>query len=115
MKKKFSKSNARFPNTLPSIKQFEVDCQNLGINNNSQIIVFDNLLIYNSHIVWWIFKTLERDNIKVLNGELPEWIKSGYEIEEPQLKSHQKGNFVVQLNNQRVKDFDFIMLNPNRN
>jgi len=111
LKKKFSKPNTRFPNMLPSIDQFEVECQNLGINRNNQIIVYDNVGIYNSPRVWWMFKTMGHDNIKVLNGGLPDWIKSGYEIEEPEIKSHQKGDFVVQFNNQRVKDFDFIMSN----
>ena len=46
LKVNFSDRNSPFPNTLPSKEQFELECRKLGINNSSEIVIFDNLGIY---------------------------------------------------------------------
>ena len=52
LKKQFSDLEAPFPNTLPTATQFEEGCRALGINQDSMIVVFDNMGIYSSPRVW---------------------------------------------------------------
>lgn len=73
IKKIFSLQNATFPNTIPEVKAFEIAAQNLGICNDSCIVVYDEHGIYSSPRVWWLFKTMGFDNIAVLDGGLPAW------------------------------------------
>lgn len=80
VKGKFSDVNAQFPSTIPSQEQFQTEAQQLGINNNSILIVYDDKGIYWSPRVWWLFKTFGFKNIAVLDGGLPEWKRLGYEI-----------------------------------
>ena len=79
--KKFSNATSDLPSMLPSASDFEKNCRNLGINKNSQIIVYDNLGIHTSPRVWWIFKAMGHENIAVLDGGLDAWIENGYETE----------------------------------
>lgn len=58
LKGTFSNKNSLFPNTIPSEANFEIECQKLGINKSSNIVVFDNLGIYSRPRVWWMFKIM---------------------------------------------------------
>lgn len=79
VKGKFSDTNAEFPSTIPSQEQFQNEARQLGINNNSILVVYDDKGIYWSPRIWWLFKTFGFKNIAVLDGGLPEWKKQGYE------------------------------------
>lgn len=107
----FSEKNSRFPNTFPSEEQFESECQNLGINNSDIIVVYDNLGIYLSPRVWWMFKVMGHESIYVLNGGLPDWIKKGFPTVENYQSPLKKGTFRASLNAEKVKYFDFIRSN----
>lgn len=80
IKRDFVDKKSKFPNTIPSPLQFEKAAQSLGIHSNSEIVVYDNLGIYTSARVWWLFKIMGHQNVKVLDGGLVEWIRQGYEI-----------------------------------
>ncbi len=80
IKGKFSNIDAEFPNTIPSQEQFQHEAQQLGINRDSVIVVYDDKGIYWSPRVWWLFKTFGFENIAVLDGGLPEWKRLNYEI-----------------------------------
>ena len=110
IKNEFSKQD-QFPNTFPSKEQFQENCQKIGINKNSKIIVYDNKGIYTSPRVWWMFKTFGHDNIAVLDGGLPEWIKQGYETEEIQKNAFPKGNFEANLVPNQVSYIEDIKQN----
>jgi len=111
IKAKFSDSSSNLPNMLPSSAQFEKACQDLGINNDSQIVVYDATAIYTSPRVWWMFQTMGFENIAVLDGGLPEWIKQGYSTECMHAISYPKGDFTASFNPDAVKSLDFITSN----
>ena len=113
LKNNFSDKGSDLPNTLPNAAQFELESQKLGINHNSVIVVYDNLGIYSSPRVWWMFKTIGHQNIYVLNGGLPYWRANKYPTEEKQAQQYEPGNFKAQFNPENVKDFDFIKSNLN--
>lgn len=78
LKKDFSDTNNPLPHSMPSEQQFSEQARKLGINKNSQIVVYDHFGIFSSARVWWMFKSMGHNAIAVLNGGLPEWIKTGY-------------------------------------
>ncbi|WP_375239254.1 sulfurtransferase [Aurantibacter sp.] len=92
---KFSDVLAPFPNTIPSQVQFQESAQELGVNNNSKIVVYDALGIYSSPRVFWLFKTFGFENVFVLNGGLPEWKKQGYKTVLEYAKTSSKGDFTA--------------------
>lgn len=80
LKRDFSHPEGQFPNTVPTPEQFAETCAQLGITNQSKVVVFDNLGIYSSPRVWWLFKVMGHEDVFVLDGGLPEWINAGYPI-----------------------------------
>ncbi len=113
IKNNFSKIDAPFPNTFPDVLQFEREARKLGINNDSEIVVYDNLGTYSSPRIWWMFKIMGHDNIKVLNGGIEEWVKNGFEtITKDQLISEfSPGNFNCKFEKQQLVYFKEVMEN----
>lgn len=113
IKENFSNKESDFPNTVPTPEQFENECQKLGINSDSKLVVYDNFGIYTAPRVWWLFKIMGHDNVSVLNGGLPEWINKKYETVKV---SHNKqefitGNFKSQFNESFVLKHEDIIDN----
>lgn len=103
IQKTFSDENAPYPNTILSPKEFELKAQNLGINKDSSIVVYDDLGIYSSPRVWWMFQLMGFTNIAVLNGGFPEWISKKYPIENPKIHQTKKGNFTANNQSEKIK------------
>jgi thiosulfate/3-mercaptopyruvate sulfurtransferase len=95
LKKDFSDPEAPFPNTLPSPTAFEKACQDLGINKDSKLVVYDDLGIYSSPRVWWMFKVMGHAKVAVLDGGLPDWVTLGFPTVEKQTSPiiYPQGNF----------------------
>ena len=102
IKNTFSDTNSSFPNTALSPDKFEFQAQNLGINNNSCLVVYDDLGIYSSTRVWWLFKLMGFHNIAVLNGGFPAWKEAGYPIEIPKENQLKKGNFTADYQPKKI-------------
>lgn len=115
IKKVFSDQEHAMPNMLPNAQQFETECRKLGIHTSSEIVVYDDLGIYSSARVWWMFKTMGHLNVKVLDGGLPEWIKQGYETVSEVNQNTSVGDFKAHLNSDAVVDFNFIQSNIKSN
>ncbi len=111
IKEKFTNQSSIFPNTVPSAKQFEDECQKLGINKNSQIIVYDNIGIYSSPRVWWLFNYMGHQNIAVLNGGLPHWIANQYPTVTIEKVEYSPGNFTSKIQAIKLKSIDEIRQN----
>ena len=78
LKNIFSNQDSEFPNTVLDAVAFEEEAQKLGINQDSCIVVYDQLGIYSSARVWWLFNLMGFQNIAVLNGGFPVWKSKKY-------------------------------------
>ncbi|AUC23333.1 hypothetical protein BTO15_15055 [Polaribacter sejongensis] len=103
IKNTFSDVNGKFPNTILSSKEFEYKAQELGINTDSFIVCYDDLGIYSSPRVWWMFQLMGFTNVAVLDGGFPEWIANKYPIENQQKNSRSKGDFKVNYQSEKIK------------
>jgi thiosulfate/3-mercaptopyruvate sulfurtransferase len=81
LKNTFSNQNSTIPNTMLSADLFSLECQKLGIHKNDKIVVYDNLGIYSSPRVWWMFRLMGHKNVAVLDGGLPAWVSEKYPTE----------------------------------
>ena len=68
------------PHMIPSKELFSIMMQNLGINNQDEIIIYDNSPLLSSARAWFLFRYFGHENIFILNGGLNNWKKSGGEI-----------------------------------
>ena len=109
IKKKFSFVDAPYPNTIPSVEQFEENAQALGINNDSIIVIYDDYGIYSSARAWWLFKTFGFNTVAILDGGLLEWKAKGFSLEDKATSNtHKKGNFKAVYNPNNVVYFESL-------
>jgi len=93
IKGKFSRMEAPFPNTMLDADDFNAAAKELGINNGSAIVVYDEHGIYSSARAWWMFKSMGHKNVAVLNGGLKSWIAAGFEVEFVKQTRYTEGDF----------------------
>ena len=70
---------ATFAHTIPTEEIFASKVRALGIGNDDLVIVYDRSGIAMAAArAWWMFRLFGHDNVKILNGGLPAWMKAGY-------------------------------------
>ncbi|MDO6490598.1 MAG: sulfurtransferase [Cellulophaga sp.] len=111
IKANFSDASSDFPNTIPSAKQFQEEARKLGIKKTSKIVVYDNLGVYTSPRVWWLFTTFGHSAVTVLDGGLPEWVAQGLPTEETAKKRVPLGNFIANQKEFAVVNFSMVKEN----
>lgn len=110
IKKKFSDLENEFPSGFPSEEQFQREAQNLGISNDSAIVVYDDKGIYSSARVWWLFKAFGYTNVAVLNGGFPAWLKAELPTEQMKPYTGEKGDFKAKLQPNLMQFFSDMKL-----
>ncbi|KAK6149536.1 hypothetical protein DH2020_017061 [Rehmannia glutinosa] len=76
-----SDRTTNLPHMLPSEEAFAAAISALGIENNDGLIVYDGKGIFSAARVWWMFRVFGHDRIWVLDGGLPRWRSSGFDVE----------------------------------
>ncbi|KAL8461903.1 hypothetical protein ACS0TY_033105 [Phlomoides rotata] len=69
------------PHMLPSEEAFAAAVSALGIENKDNLVVYDGKGIFSAARVWWMFRIFGHDKIWVLDGGLPRWRASGFDVE----------------------------------
>lgn len=97
----FCDTHSDLPHNMPNEKDFTQDAQKLAIDNDSIIVIYDNKGIYCAPRVWWMLKSMGHQNVYVLNGGLPDWLKHNMPTEPRLACPHQSGNFQAKYNSER--------------
>ncbi len=105
----FSLKNIELVSMLVTPVVFQEKARALGININSNIIVYDDIGNYSSPRARWMFNAMGFYNVSVLDGGLPGWISKNYATE-PKVKkeSTYKGNIKVEFCPEQVKSMEEI-------
>ena len=111
LKHVFVDKTSPFPNTIPSPKAFELACKKLGINQDSEIVVFDTSGIYASPRAWWLFKVMGHEKVAVLNGGLPDWVECGFHTDTKHLETFEMGDFKANFDETSVIHFEEVVKN----
>ncbi len=69
------------PHMLPPVTVFEEAVAKMGISNQSRVVVYDSQGVFSAARVWFTFRYFGHDDVFVLNGGLPAWLKAGYPLE----------------------------------
>jgi thiosulfate/3-mercaptopyruvate sulfurtransferase len=85
--------DSSLPHTMASPDVFTDAVRNLGINQQSVVVVYDHKGIYCAPRVWWMFKSMGHQNIFVLNGGLPSWLTNNLPIDKHLSQAKELGNF----------------------
>ena len=101
---------ADYPHTMPSPEQFERDVQVLGVNNDSDIVVYDSLGMFASPRAWWMFRAMGHESVAILNGGLPAWEAAGLPMNTTTPTSVEPGNFVAKCKDEMFSDTETVLM-----
>ncbi|CAL0326397.1 unnamed protein product [Lupinus luteus] len=76
-----SDQTTKLPHMLPSEEAFAAAVSALGIQNKDDLVVYDGKGLFSAARVWWMFRVFGHDRVWVLDGGLPRWRASGYDVE----------------------------------
>lgn len=105
----FSEENNPLPHTLVSQEVFTKEIQELGINQDSTIILYDRWGIYSSPRAWWMFKVMGFDQVYIVNGGLPAWKEQQYPTSDHHVQPEQKGNAYAHFTSKWYADKDYVL------
>jgi len=65
------------PHMLPPPHTFELHMTRLGIDNKTQVVVYDTAGLYSAPRVWWTFRIFGVEKVFILDGGFPKWRDEG--------------------------------------
>ena len=69
--------NDPLPHMIPTPDAFAHAVTALGVSNASPIVAYDALGVMSAARVWWMFRLYGHDQVAVLDGGLPKWLREG--------------------------------------
>jgi thiosulfate/3-mercaptopyruvate sulfurtransferase len=96
------------PHMMPTPEVFEREVRALGVNRQSQIVVYDKVGIFSSPRAWWMLKAMGHDAVAVLDGGLPAWVAAGLPTESNARPAVPTGNFVAKPRPSFFVDADHV-------
>ena len=62
---------AEYPHMMPTTELFSDAVQALGVNQDSDVVVYDSLGMFSSPRAWWMFRAMGHEAVAILDGGLP--------------------------------------------
>ena len=69
-----------WPHMLPAPAKFEQIVSDLGIDNNTTVLVYDMAGLFSAPRVWWTFLAMGHDKVHILDGGFPAWQRVDYPV-----------------------------------
>ena len=85
-----TETSGRHP--LPEADTFLAQLKAWGINNDTQVIAYDDISGAFAARLWWMMRWMGHDKVAVLNGGMQQWTEQGYELSQDKVE-FAAGNF----------------------
>lgn len=67
--------STNLPHMLPPANEFEAAAGALGVGSDNHIVVYDQNGVFSAARVWWTFRAMGHENVAVMDGGLPKWLR----------------------------------------
>lgn len=111
--KEFCDTDDSLPHMMPSQAHFIALAQELGLNNDSVIVIYDNSGTFASPRAWWMLKAMGHQQVYILDGGLTEWKRQGFATVQQYDQPHKLGDFSGTLDESYFVDADYVLENIN--
>jgi len=74
-------SESGLPHMLPSPETLAKEMTGLGLGDGMRFVIYDALGLFAAARVWWTLRAYGVDEVRLLQGGLPKWIREGRPIE----------------------------------
>jgi thiosulfate/3-mercaptopyruvate sulfurtransferase len=92
------------PHMLPPADEFARRMREMGIGDGMQIVAYDSAGIYSAARVWWMFRAMGHNEVRVLNGGLKKWKAEGRPLSEGTPSPRSARHFTARLNAELIRD-----------
>ena len=92
---------------LPSAEELKTTFENIGINNDSVVVAYDEGDLAGPARLWWILKYLGHNEVYVLNGGIKAFEEIGGKTTS-ESTSVKKGNFELNVNENIRVDMEYV-------
>ena len=99
-----SDKSSPLPHMLPPRVLFASRMKKMGIGDGMQIIAYDSEGLYSAARVWWMFRAMGHEDVRVLNGGLKKWRTEGRPLEDGEPRRRSERHFTAMLNAGLVRD-----------
>jgi len=105
MSSQVTATSGRHP--LPDVKLFSEKLSGWGVDSSKQVVVYDDSFGSMAVKMWWLLRWLGHNNVALLDGGLPKWIKQKLPLT-TELPKVVPAVFVPQLQDDMVADADEV-------
>ena len=91
---KIADPNNSLPHMIPSKDLFSKMMQNIGLNNDDEIIIYDNSPFLSSARAWFLFRYFGHDKVSIMQGGIKNWKNYGGNISQGNVIL-EKGNYIA--------------------
>ena len=92
------------PHMLPSPTKFASRMKKMGIGDGMHIVTYDSEGLYSAARVWWMFRTMGHEEVRVLNGGLKKWKAEARPLEDGPPRQRTPRHFTPVFNAGLVRD-----------
>ena len=92
------------PHMLPSSTKFASRMKKMGIGDGMYVVAYDSEGLYSAARVWWMFRAMGHEEVRVLNGGLKKWRAEGRALEDGEPRRRSERHFTARLNAELVRD-----------
>jgi thiosulfate/3-mercaptopyruvate sulfurtransferase len=96
------------PHMLPEPAEFAARVGALGLGNGTMIVAYDVHGILSAARVWWMFRVMGHDDVAVLDGGLPKWLREGRPVESGPARPHPPTTFTPRFRPELVRGLDAV-------
>ena len=103
----FCDPESSLPHMMPTEQRFNQLAQQIGLNKDSLVVVYDNSGTFASPRAWWMLKAMGHNVVYILDGGLTEWKNCGL----PTVTSYRQapyGNFEGKLDDNFFVDAGYV-------
>lgn len=101
MSSQVTPTSGRHP--LPDVKIFSDKLSRWGVDSSKQVVVYDDSFGSMAVKMWWLLRWLGHDNVALLNGNWPIWVKQKLPVT-TELPKIILENFVADVRNELLVD-----------
>lgn len=107
-----SDKSSRFDHMLPTCKHFSEYVGDLGIGNDTHVVVYDtsNFGSFSAPRVWWMFRVFGHSMVSMLDGGMKSWEAEGHPVASDYSKPERR-EFQATLNQAWVKSYEDVLEN----
>ncbi|MFA9422308.1 MAG: sulfurtransferase [Sedimentibacter sp.] len=93
---------------LPDIETFRKKINELGVDDNVDVVVYDDGEVAMAGRLWFMLRYLGKKNVYVLNGGIKEWVSLGNELEVKVAQPILRGELTANYNKEILADVNDV-------